>query len=185
MLSFLIWRAGFDPWFGKIPWRKEWQSTSVFLPEEFHGQRSLESCSPCRVGHDWVTSTHHPYKESACPAQGLSKQGAHFMLFSKIIANEKIFDKNLIRTQKSKLEKVQIFFFFFMFTVSCLEVLLFYDELGASVSVTKVILRGRQYTSYITYHTEWLILECWIYKNWVENFKPCKSYIKPKYLAYQ
>ena len=107
-------RPGFDSWFGKIPWRKEWQSTSVFLPEEFHGQRSLESCSPCRVGHDWVTSTHHPYKESACPAQGLSKQGAHFMLFSKIIANEKIFDKNLIRTQKSKLEKVQIFFFLYV-----------------------------------------------------------------------
>ena len=31
----------FDPWFGKIPWRKAWQPTPVFLPEEFHGQRSL------------------------------------------------------------------------------------------------------------------------------------------------
>ena len=35
-------RPGFDPWVGKkIPWRKEWQSTPVFLPGEFHGQRSL------------------------------------------------------------------------------------------------------------------------------------------------
>ena len=31
----------FDPWFGKIPWRREWQPTPVFLPGEFHGQRSL------------------------------------------------------------------------------------------------------------------------------------------------
>ena len=31
----------FDPWVGKIPWRREWQSTPVFLPAEFHGQRSL------------------------------------------------------------------------------------------------------------------------------------------------
>ena len=26
---------------GKIPWRKTWQPTPVFLPEEPHGQRSL------------------------------------------------------------------------------------------------------------------------------------------------
>ena len=31
----------FDPWIWKIPWRREWQPTSVFLPGEFHGQRSL------------------------------------------------------------------------------------------------------------------------------------------------
>ena len=27
---------------GKIPWRREWQPTAVFLPGESHGQRSLE-----------------------------------------------------------------------------------------------------------------------------------------------
>ena len=36
----------FDPWVGKIPWRREWQPTPVFLPGEFHGQRSLEGYSP-------------------------------------------------------------------------------------------------------------------------------------------
>ena len=25
-------KRGFDPWVGKIPWRKEWQATPVFLP---------------------------------------------------------------------------------------------------------------------------------------------------------
>ena len=34
-------RHGFDPWVGKIPWRRKWQPTPVFLPGESHGQRSL------------------------------------------------------------------------------------------------------------------------------------------------
>ena len=39
-------RLGFDPWVGKIPWRREGQPTLVFLPGEFHGQRSLAGYSP-------------------------------------------------------------------------------------------------------------------------------------------
>ena len=39
-------RPGFYPWVGKIPWRRAWQPTPVFLPGESHGQRSLGSCSP-------------------------------------------------------------------------------------------------------------------------------------------
>ena len=37
---------GFDPWVRKIPWRRKWQPTSVFLPGESHGQRSLVGYSP-------------------------------------------------------------------------------------------------------------------------------------------
>ena len=51
-------RLGFDPWVRKIPWRRKWQPTPVFLPGESHGQRSLEGYSPWgrkRVGHDLVT----------------------------------------------------------------------------------------------------------------------------------
>ena len=39
-------RLGFDPWVVKIPWRREWSPTPVFLPGEFHGQRSLAGNSP-------------------------------------------------------------------------------------------------------------------------------------------
>ena len=39
-------RPGFDPWFGKIPWRRKWQPTPVFLPGKSHGQRSLTGYSP-------------------------------------------------------------------------------------------------------------------------------------------
>ena len=43
-------RRGLDPWVRKIPWRRKWQPTLVFLPGKFHGQRSLVSYSPwsCR-----------------------------------------------------------------------------------------------------------------------------------------
>ena len=39
-------RCGFDPWVGKIPWRRALQPTPVFLPGESHGQRSLAGHSP-------------------------------------------------------------------------------------------------------------------------------------------
>ena len=39
-------RPGFDPWVGKIPWRRAQQPTAVFLPGESQGQRSLAGCSP-------------------------------------------------------------------------------------------------------------------------------------------
>ena len=37
---------GFDPWVGKIPWKRKWQLTPVSLPGESHGQRSLAGSSP-------------------------------------------------------------------------------------------------------------------------------------------
>ena len=42
-------RCGFDPWLWKIPWRRAWQPTPVFLPGESCGQRSLAGYSP------WIT----------------------------------------------------------------------------------------------------------------------------------
>ena len=45
---------GFNPWVGKIPWRRKWQPSPVFLPGESHGQRNLEGYSPWSrsVGHN-------------------------------------------------------------------------------------------------------------------------------------
>ena len=39
-------RCEFSPWVGKIRWRRAWQPTPVFLPGEFHGQRSLAGYNP-------------------------------------------------------------------------------------------------------------------------------------------
>ena len=39
-------RQGFDPWVRKIPCKRAWQPTPVFLPGESHGQKTLEGYSP-------------------------------------------------------------------------------------------------------------------------------------------
>ena len=64
--SALQWgRPGFDAWVRKIPWRRKWQSNPVFLPEDFHGQRSPVGYS--LWGHkesdmtEQLTDTHSSY----------------------------------------------------------------------------------------------------------------------------
>ena len=39
-------RPGFSPQVGKVPWSRDWLHTPVFLPGEFHGQRSMAGYSP-------------------------------------------------------------------------------------------------------------------------------------------
>ena len=39
-------RLGFNSWVEKIPWRRKWQPTPVFLPRESQGERSLVGYSP-------------------------------------------------------------------------------------------------------------------------------------------
>ena len=57
-------RPGFDPWVGKLPWRKARQPTLVFLPGESPRTEEpgrLQSMGSQRVGHDWVTK--HTYAQ--------------------------------------------------------------------------------------------------------------------------
>ena len=55
-------RHRFNLWVGKIPWSRKWQPTPVFLPGEFHGQRSLAGYSPwsCRE-LDTTEATEHAH----------------------------------------------------------------------------------------------------------------------------
>ena len=46
-------RCSFNPWVGKIPWRRAWQLTLVFLPGESHGQRNLVGYSP-QLANSWT-----------------------------------------------------------------------------------------------------------------------------------
>ena len=48
------------------PWRRKWQPTPVFLPGEFHGQRSLVGYSPwgCRVRHNLGTKHTHTHNDA-------------------------------------------------------------------------------------------------------------------------
>ena len=50
-------RCRFDPWVRKIPWKRKWQPTPVFLPGSSHGQRTwqtIQSTGLQRVGCDWA-----------------------------------------------------------------------------------------------------------------------------------
>ena len=49
-----------NPWVGKIPWRRKWQPTPVFLPGESHGQRSLVGYNPwgCKESDTTEQLTH-------------------------------------------------------------------------------------------------------------------------------
>ena len=61
-------RLWFDPWVRKIPWRKKWQPTPVFLPGKSHGQKSLTGYSPW--DHKDSDTTEHAHivlkKRSMC-----------------------------------------------------------------------------------------------------------------------
>ena len=48
-------RVGFDPWVGKIPWRRKWQPIPICLPGKSHGQRNLMGYSPW--GHKELNTT--------------------------------------------------------------------------------------------------------------------------------
>ena len=55
LLANQCWRhkkCGFNPWIGKIPWRWAWQPTPVFLPGEYHGQKSLVRQKSHKVAKD-------------------------------------------------------------------------------------------------------------------------------------
>ena len=63
-------RHEFDPWVKKIPWRRAWRPTAVFLPGESNGQRSLvwlQSMGSQRVGHDWVHARTHTHTHTHTP----------------------------------------------------------------------------------------------------------------------
>ena len=54
------WDPGFDPWVGKIPWRRAWQPTPKFLPGEAHRTEELgglQSTGLQRIRYNWGDST--------------------------------------------------------------------------------------------------------------------------------
>ena len=60
----------FDTWVGKIPCRRTWQPTPVFLPGEFQGQRNLENYNPQgRKESDMTEVTEHIHTHMLFPQQ--------------------------------------------------------------------------------------------------------------------
>ena len=89
-------RHKFDPWVGKISWRRTWKPTPLFLPGESHGQRSLAGNSPW--GHkEWLkwlnmhahipityhTATMLQYKEGKICTFSFQQETAFFLVVAK------------------------------------------------------------------------------------------------------
>ena len=56
-------RPRFNPWVGKILWRRKWEPTPVPLPGKFHGQRSLVGYSPWGCKESDKAKQLHFFKE--------------------------------------------------------------------------------------------------------------------------
>ena len=58
----------FNPWVEKIPWRRAWQPSPIFLPGESHGQRSLGGYSPqSHKESDMTEAASHTHTHKASP----------------------------------------------------------------------------------------------------------------------
>ena len=69
-------RHGFDPWVGKIIWRRKWQPTPVFLPGESHRWKEpggLQSIRSQRMGHDGSNLAQHSTAQTSESAGFLLK----------------------------------------------------------------------------------------------------------------
>ena len=83
-------RLGFSPWVGKIPWRRAWQPTPVFLPGESHRQRSLVGPQP--TGHkesDTTGETEHARKTSRwwSPDQNRPPESTHLIFLRPSVSH--------------------------------------------------------------------------------------------------
>ena len=74
-------RCRFDPWVGKIPWRRKWQPTPIFLPGEFRGQRSLVGYSPRGLRDSDTTDqlSAHMVDEQCCFIHRCTTQGVSYL----------------------------------------------------------------------------------------------------------
>ena len=64
-------RCRFNSWVGKIPQRRAWQPTPVFLPGESQGQRSLAGYSPRGLKESDMTEVGHDLTHTQAPINAL------------------------------------------------------------------------------------------------------------------
>ena len=79
-------RHGFNPWVGKIPWKRAWKPTPVSLPEESHGERSLAGSSPWGCKElDMTEATHHTLKDQVHHLQRYDPMRTEDFLYSYLL----------------------------------------------------------------------------------------------------
>ena len=91
-----MWETWFNPWVGKIPWKRTWQPTPVFLPGESPQTEEpgrLQSMGSQRVGHNWETKhTHTKYPVKGFTNHSIKKvHGTNLQTLGKILKGKKGF----------------------------------------------------------------------------------------------
>ena len=88
-------RPGFNPWVGKIPWRRKWLPTPVSLPGKSHGQRSLAGYTPW--DHEQLDTTEWLHTHTHTHTHTLKIPAIEFRnvyyLVSLILPDRMIWDK--------------------------------------------------------------------------------------------
>ena len=78
-------RSGFSLWVRKIPWRRKWQPTPVFLPGKSHGQRSLVGYSPWGRKELDTTETTEQARSVGWVVSGGAGFGQPFIFLAEIL----------------------------------------------------------------------------------------------------
>ena len=81
-------RPGFNPWVGKIPWRRKWQPTPVLLLGKSHGRRSLVGYSP--QGHKESDTTERLHLHPSCAIIFSHFEGCLFTLLTVFFVVQKL-----------------------------------------------------------------------------------------------
>ena len=88
--------CSFAPWVGKIPWRRAWQPTPVFLPGESHGQRSLVGYSPRgRKESDTTEGTSHAGTRSSLRCISVASFLLSLVFISCVIPPKHLWDPSV------------------------------------------------------------------------------------------
>ena len=78
-------RRVFSSWVGKIPWRRPWQPTPVFLSGEFHGQRSLAGYRPWgHKGSDMTAVTENACTPHKCRSSSAVRSQSQPSMFQAV-----------------------------------------------------------------------------------------------------
>ena len=75
-------RHGFNPWVRRIPWRRKWQPTPVFLPGRLHWQKSLTGyClwGQKRVRHNLATKQEKQFSQTWALGRGKEWEGIKWL----------------------------------------------------------------------------------------------------------
>ena len=104
-------RCRYDPWVGKIPWRRKWQPTLVFLPEESM-DRGAWWATVQRVGHDNVSVHTHTIWLSNSTTRHIPKRNENIYtqklknVYSSIIYNSQKVETSILPSTDKRINKM-------------------------------------------------------------------------------